>query len=587
MRIDKVQLGVEETETTINAVQFDPGECIEGGLDNGETMATTDIAEGVQGVVCRRKADAEPETQAVMFDKGVFPTVDDAKAWAEANGYTITEAEGGTDDAAAAEMRRNAFVEAHPVRFRGGRMPAAVNGVVSLADDGVLNANDGMLQTKANIEGAIMAQGWSIFATENPEFDFIVAEVFDTDVVVIDYLTGKYYKVPYTVGDDGAVTLGVPSPVDLAFTDAGGAGDANDDDAGAPPAGGDTEAAAASRKPGKAEKARVRMFWGIPKRVRGASGDTPEGKGKRPVYEFILLSSGYTADGRFIEHEAVQDAVARGLFDGAQCNVQHPAPEHDASGYRPHLPCGMVIPGTVVAKENKAGGFDAVGQVILANTDDGREVAELADLSLEQEAPLLGASIYGEAHQKWDKRDNRTVKVLYRFKRIDAVDFVDRAAFPRATVVEKVAANRNPQTQGATQAMNTQTPAELAKLRNDNTELRKENEKLARAAHVAEILAKSCLPADKAELARPILMGLETPELRTANLQLHERLHLAEMKVAPASSGGDGGNGGGEADGTLPWSESTKATMSKLAAAHGITPEKLAEARKRVNREVV
>lgn len=51
-RTDKV----DETDESFRFRQFDPGDCAEGGLDNGETFSTIRIDDGVQGVVCKKKA---------------------------------------------------------------------------------------------------------------------------------------------------------------------------------------------------------------------------------------------------------------------------------------------------------------------------------------------------------------------------------------------------------------------------------------------------------------------------------------------------------------------------------------------------
>jgi len=56
-RTDKV----DETEDSYRFRQFDPGDCAEGALDNGETFATIQLTDGVQAVVCQKKAGRQAQ----------------------------------------------------------------------------------------------------------------------------------------------------------------------------------------------------------------------------------------------------------------------------------------------------------------------------------------------------------------------------------------------------------------------------------------------------------------------------------------------------------------------------------------------
>jgi hypothetical protein len=539
---------VEETENEIRVRQFDPGECVDGGLDNGETAAYKDMDTGVRAVVCKRKDSDSVEVQSLRFDKDKF-TKEEAVAWAKEHDFTasvrdeLMQRRHGIEQTVTVRMHAHGFEET-PGQPQDADKP---------------KLSEGMEDFKTRCNRALDQMGWTIYGSPNPPYDFVIVELYTDAMIVQNVFDGLFYRIPVTVGESGEVTLGTPEPYDVTFTP--------DDHA---PAGAEPPAAApldmGTAKPLRARRDFIEVF--------------KADKSKRfPMYEVLLVQSGRTKDGRFIERGALEDAVARRLFDGAKCFWSHPT----AEGQRPGVPCGFVKPGSVKQQENKANGIDVIGLIGLIPTDAGKEIEAVLDASLDTGVPLVGNSIY--AKRVWMREgavDGRPCEIVTRFEKIDAVDFVNEPAYPRAGVISKLAAEARHGGAAVTKvSIMDQVKLEgletrigdlekkLAAATTESATFAAENKRMQAEKDVDALLSASGLPQDIVVVSRPILLAIDDADLRKAQLEFSKRAFWVNAKPG-------GGTAGPNDD--KPKAVALRADVDAAAKRLGLTGEQLAAA---------
>jgi hypothetical protein len=414
---------------------------------------------------------------------------------------------------------------------------------------------EGMDHFRGLVDAALDAAGWDIFTAPNPPYDFLIQELFADAAICVDTLTGKYFKVPITMDGD-AVLLGQPEEYDITFTPADAAPTVD----GSEPV---AEPITANRKFRAAAP-------------RGATILKCQAGTKRPTYEITLTQSGWSADGRYITEAALEDAIARKLFDGVPCFYNH-APED--GGLRPDVPAGFVKPGTVKAEKNKAGGIDVVGAVALLGTDIGNDMQEVLDASLEIGTPLLGNSIYSkEAAVYVGEMDGRRGQIATKFITMNAVDFVDGAAYPRSHVTKKLAAAMQPRKDELTMDEKTELTTLRASAQENATKMAAldiENKRLKLERDVDLELQASGLPADEQGVQRPLLMKMDDKDVRAAHIALCRKVYLKQAPAGGAAVGTDGGT----APAARTIDPEVQAVLDANAKAAGIKPEFLARAR--------
>lgn len=433
-------------------------------------------------------------------------------------------------------------------------------------------ASEGMEAFRSKVYDAINARGWNVYMNAMAEHDFIIMELYDSSAICQDTLDGKYYKIAITVGEDSEVTLGEPEEYDITYTPA----DSADTDSNVP---------ASVVDPIATDKKGVFRYKGGKVSVLAAKSVGQ----KRPTYRVLLVQSGFTQDGRYITRAALEDAVARGLFDGVKCYYQHPDPD-DPHAQRPGLPCGFVKPGTITLEENKASEVDVWADVPLLQTDVGNSIRDVLDASLEIGVPLLGNSIYSkEVWQHTGKVHDRTCLIVTKFETMNAVDFVTEAAFPRASVKSRLAASTQAKTVISKGSLTMDEKQELAQLRKDMAELKplvttltasaeeskKKSDRLELERAVDADLSASGLNETQRGIVKPVLMAIADPDLRKSQLEISKAAFLG-MAKSNASGGANGTDNGEQKPDVKPLS----ATMQAAANAAGVKPEFLAMAQK-------
>lgn len=514
-----LRLAVEETESAWRLEQFDAGECIEGALDNGETFGKDDLTDGVTGITCKRSEDGGMEVQALVFTKEQFPTADDCKEWAESNSFVAWLQQ---------RQKRSAFAKAHadkaPKVFRGSPATVQVDGRTAFEQDmpdGELLESDSITQLLDELNAAIATRGWTSYTNPAPEFDFYIDNVWETHMVCMDIISAQHYLIAYTVAGDGTVQLGMPEPVDIAYKAAG----AGQDTADVEPEP-DDMTMAAGRKP-KKDRARLRGYVPAPTLLRpakfAADGTTLS---EYPIWEILACSEGWTADGRYVQGHALIEAVNRGMFDGVPVNWQHPD-EH--TGQRRGVPVGAVLPGRVRYQKNAAGLVDVYVAVMLNDTDMAQECNKVLRFSKQQNVQQIGASVYSVTLQEAKRINGRFGVSNEKFYAIEALDFVDKAAFPRSEDPEnqrRLAASRRPaDAPGGTlnnspKGWNMDKEKELQAAKDKVAELESANALLAKEKHVADLLRDSGLPKDEQEPLQVLLMTMDSKETREAYCKL-------------------------------------------------------------------
>ena len=381
------------------------------------------------------------------------------------------------------------------------------------ADSEEPKASEGFNTFRDKVQECITGEGWDVLGSNPaPPWDFIIQEIYTDCVICVDLLSGEYYRIPLTIDGAGAVTLADPEQYDLTYTPA---------------------QAAPTQEPVSEEKnftaaARATvmnpslLFRPVKARLNQDSGE------KLPAYDVLLMSSGWTSDGRYFPIEVVQNAVAKKLFDGKPCYFLHQQDDDDDSvGGRPEFPCGMIKTGSVRAIKNDAGEYDVIGTVVMMETDVGKNVNAFirgcmatGSKELHNSPTLLcqggPATVDGREALRYDS-----------IEEVVSVDFLYNPAFPRTGVLQSVAAAKQEKPVSDIKELNVDEKQELAELRAKNAELTKANADLAaqtaRAAKektVDAMLSASNLPANLHPGSKVMLMQLATEQEQKDQLAL-------------------------------------------------------------------
>jgi len=430
------------------------------------------------------------------------------------------------------------------------------------ADPEAPKPNESMEGFMERVNAAIMARGWNAFENPDAQWDFMVTETFTDFVIVQDFKTSKSYKVSVT--DSGeTVTLGEPEEYEVTYTKSGTGDDKPKEGA----AGDDKE-------PSESEVAKMSRSK---VRIRGKavvlSSKGKDTKGN-PKYEMILCQSGETDDGRYVTDNCVRDAVAAGLWDGARSYLSHPDP--DTGKRTSEIACALVIPKTVRAENNSDGNVDVIADVVVFNTQDGKDVAEALDMGLEYGVAVIGTSVFSEsAFKRRGEIDGKNYEtIIEKFERIDAQDFVDDPAFSRAIARGRVAASLN----GNGDELTMTEREELEALRKKTAQLQREKD-------VAAELAKSGLDQEDQGILEPLLLKQDDAGVRKALIALQRRNMLRSGKRVTLSGGPQDGDG--STDDEPSYTPDLKAVLDKNAKTFGIKPETLAKVRQKRHGQIV
>jgi len=539
----------EDNQESIEIRQFDPGECQEGAMEGGETFATSELGDGVQAVMCKRAVDGAAEVQSLIFDKAKFPDDTAAKQWVDDNNVKAW---------AQRKAEHEALYLGTQIKYHDTPFTAEAGAPGQAIDPENPKASEGMENFKMQVQAALDAAGWTIFGSMEPKWDFCIMELFTDSAIVMDMMSGEYYRIGLSLESDN-VTLGEPEKYDITFTPSDGPAQE--------PAEGDPEKQT-QEGPGPAmaaaevkQQTKFRSH-GAPIVFKAVEGE------KRPTYEVLIVQSGWTKDGRYMTAESLRDAVAAGMFDRAPMYWQH-APD-EPGPKRPGVVCGYIKAGSVRLQENQAGGVDVFGHAVLLNTNIGGDIKEVVDASLESGRPLVGVSIFSKsATQTQGKIENRDGLIITHFDSIDAVDFVEDPAYPRAGITQRVAASA---TKGN---LTMDEKLELERLRKSEVELSAKIRRMETETEVDKSLGESGLPEDRCKLLRPILLSIDSADVRTASLEMSKQDYWRAAK-------GSTKPGGANDTTTLPTARPLRADVQEAvntaAKAAGITPEQLAKA---------
>lgn len=542
---------VENDESSIRIRQFDPGECTEGAMDNGETFATSELGDGVQAVMCKRSTDGGAEVQSLIFDKEKFPDEDAAKAWATEHDFKAWSQRKQDHETAAFGMT----VKYHDCPFTA---EAGAPGLA--ADPENPKASEGMENFRMQVQAALDAAGWTIFGSMEPKWDFAIMELFTDSTIVIDMMSGEHYRIGLSLEGD-KVVLGDPEKYDITFTPSDEPVAKTEPDGAAPTVTPRPIAAAALPTPPATERIEFRSSF-TPIACKTVAGK------HRATYDTLITQSGWTKDGRYLTAESLKDAVTAGLFDGTRMYWQH---RDDEDGSKPHwIVCGYIKAGSARLQANRAGGVDVWGHAVLLNTSIGTEIKEVVEASLDSGEPLIGTSIRSKSVEAANGTvDGRNGLVVTHFNTMDSVDFVEDPAYPRAGVKARLAASA----QRGNLTMDEKL--ELERLRRHNLELAAKVKRMETETEVDKALGESGMPADRCSLVRPILLSIDNKDVRTAQLELSKQDYWRGTKGSTKP--------GGATDGNAPatpkaFRADVQAAVDKAAKAVGLTAEQLAKA---------
>jgi len=547
-KLFKKKLAVEDKENTLVIPQFDSAQCVANGLDNGETFATTDLADGVQGVVCmlppkEEGGEGSVEVQSLVFSKDSFDA-ESATAWAQ-----------GNDFKASSKARREhlSFRASHPLK----RYPGALLDFKRLMEEqgappSEIKDSESVTSIEDKIMGQFRARGWAMDFTvqdQKLEYDFMIEAHFpeQKSVIVCDFITGEYYTVSYS-GEGDSITIGDPQKTDLVFEPAGAVS-------------------------GETSCASVHASLGNSIQKPPATSTDPN------AYPLLVMSSGWTADApsenhpkRYISKAAIQDAFERKLLSNLNCYWQHPTPNDITDEARPNVPFGYAVPGSERLKENIAGGLDLYIDVVTFDNTPGRDIKPLLQRSKDTGTPQTRNSLVFDVERTFEDVDGRPAEVYQKFATIYAIDFMDNAAMPRTGV--RAAASRST-TEGE---LSMGDKEELARLRAKETadaETVKKAALVVRESEVDTLIAASGVPKDDFSALRPILIGIEDENTRKALVENHRLAYTRNLKPTPGGKQGDGAND----DPIAELSPAMQTEVGKVMARQNLTPEKLKAAR--------
>lgn len=540
------------------------------------------LEDGVVAHVGRLSTGTGPAAvlvQRLEFDRTRF-TEEQAQAWAQSRDW----AEAATSAFEHSQLR------AEGQRFYGLRYSdfVAAADAGSMPEPDVKDDSESWNHVSALIVNALVEHGWYIWG--EGAFDFEPKAFYEDNVVCVDIESGEYFMIPYTVVDDKAV-LGTPAKTDVTYSpkDAPASGTSPTQEPTKEPVPADEPAAAAAVPAPKSEttKDRFKAFnSAVPVLVRAADS-TPDGRRRRPIFKILVCHSGWSRDRRYFEREALTDAVERGVFDGVQFNIMHP--ERD-TGERERISCAISLPGRTTWQDNRAGGVDVFCDVMFALTDDGEDMAELMRMSIEQEVPMCGTSVYGRTQSlKNVMRDGRIAEKVYtKIHQLYAIDFVDRAALARTGPVEILAAREGEHSQGtrggATNIM-TVTPemaalqAKLDAAEKTAAEAITRAETAERASAVELLMAGCVLPITLQSPLKTQLNGIKDEAQRKAQYDLVCAGYAASLPHTKVGNPGAGGSADDKPG--LDVSAAAADEIMRVAKSRGLKVEDLVAAQER------
>ena len=444
-----------------------------------EDSFTEEAVQGEDGIVAIKgelKETGEKEVQALKFEGDEWDQ-EKAEAWTKENYPDAVGLENPPAEEKADAARRK------PVKYYN----CAFGEAGQAADPENPKVSEDMKEFERQVYAAMDAAGWSSTVNANPVYDFIIEALYTKSVVVVDYRTGDYYLIPLT-RDGDIVTLGTPELYDIQYIPA-------------------EEKAAAPEAPAAASRL-----------VLAKTEETNNNGVLVNAYEILIVSSGFSCDGRYFTDACIQDVFDNHLLDGVTCYYLHPGKDDQYDGSitirRDDYMCAYIKPDSCRIEINAAGLLDIYGTAIIIATDPGKNVDIILAASLQANLPptkaFLRSSVYAVtgAEAKYGKIKNRQALIFTKLHNIDAVDFVEFAALPRAGVTEQVdiAAGQQPN-EDKNMPM---TEAEMqAKIDEAEAKTKEANVKLAVSDHEKNVnaaLAASGLPDDIKDLQRPVMM---------------------------------------------------------------------------------
>jgi len=563
-KLFKKKLAAEEKDNTLVIPQFDSAQCVDGGLDNGETFATTEIADGVKGVVCmlapkEEGGEGSVEVQSLIFDKEKFDA-EAAQAWAEGNDFKL---------ASRGHRQRLSFAATHPTRRFSCSFAEFKK---RLQEEGAPPAEMKDSESVTSLEETIMAQfrerGWAwaseISGEQSLEYDFMIEAHFPEQkaVIVVDFITGKYYSVSYS-GEGDAITVADPQETDLIF-----------EPAGAPKP-------EAQPEPAPAQAARMRGHGSL-----GRLGDQkpPAWASDPEAFPLLALTSGWTGDipkdnqpKRWIDPAGVQDAFDRKLLNNANCYWQHS--ENQAMETRPVVPFGYAIPGSDILKANTSGGLDYWVDVKTYDNTPGRDIKPILQRSKDENKPQTKSSLVFDVEREFGEVDGRPAEIYRKFTAIYAIDFMDNAAMDRTGV--RAAASRS--TAEGELTMGDKEELERLRLKvAEDADTVKQATLAVREKEVDGLIAASGVPREEFASLRVILLKTDDADVRKALAEEKRTTYFKSLKRTPGGPQGDGGND----DPATELSPEMRADMAKVVTRHGLTKEHLEKARENVRKRL-
>ena len=441
--------------------------------------------DGIKSVQGHLKGETTMTIQSYLFDKDKW-SKEEAVSWVEKHKQKKT-------------ARENAFAEIR-VQFHDCALNEIDPGIPDDAEQP--KARESMESYYEQVKLHITANGWdTLGGNGNPPYDLVIEQLYKGSAICVDLFSGEYYLIEIKVDADGAMTLGQPEPYDVAYIPSS------------------REPIPRPAEEPKAKAAELWTCWPNDRQTFVASkARVSESNGRKlPAFDVLIMSSGWTGDGRYFPRAVVEAAVAGKLFDGIACFYQHPmTPEGKETGERPDFPCGIIKTGSIRVKENAAGEVDVIGTVVMAETDTGRNVAAIIQASQAAASRMLGNSMHWYGESIPGIIDGRNADVQTSISEVISVDFLRWPAFPRTGVMEQIAERRNQQTEELTM----DEKQELAKLREERAALAAQLALKEKEAAVEAMLGKTSLPDNLKPGVKIMLMQLTTEEDRKAQLDL-------------------------------------------------------------------